>query len=211
MRQVLFRDEDAVASSRRRGKPNRRTPFSVAAPGGSAKWEKYGSVFGKRCVRMLAGLLFAGSALAQCTSYSGSLVMEIDRTKLPTTQTSFPVLLQGTNATLKTQANGGQLQSSSGYDICYSDVTNTMSYTWRLLAYTATTGAFTHRVQVPIVNGMTASRDTQFLMWYGKSGQNAPTGSPFDTNTIGAWYMGDGSSVVLTDRSEERRVGKECR
>jgi concanavalin A-like lectin/glucanase superfamily protein len=143
--------------------------------------------------------LFASAAFAQCTGYTGSLIVDINRLKVPASETSFTVLLHGTNATLATQANGGQLQSGNGYDVCYSNVGNSSSYTWRLMAYTAATGFFSHRVLLPTVNGNDQPTDTQFLLWYGKAGQSAPSGNPFDSHTLLASDFGNGSTLDLTD------------
>ena len=102
--------------------------------------------------------------------------MTVNRSKLPVTETNFTLLLVGGNAALKTVANGGSLQNTSGYDLCPSDASNATVYAWRLLSYSATTGDITLRILVPSVAGAGAGSDTAFKLWYGKSGQSAPTG-----------------------------------
>jgi len=126
----------------------------------------------------------------------------IDHTKVPNTdQTNFPVLVSGTYTYLKTVANGGSVQNSSGYDIgFYSDSDLTTALNWEIEKYSPTTGAVAFWVKVPTVSHTT---DTTIYMAYGNSSistfQGGATGSVWDANYLSVIHMGDGTSITTTD------------
>jgi hypothetical protein len=71
-------------------------------------------------------------------SFTFHRAITIDHTKVPNTdQNNFPVLISGTYPFLATVANGGKVQSPSGYDIVFSiDCVGDTSWTTRLKAMT---------------------------------------------------------------------------
>ena len=92
----------------------------------------------------------------------------IDHTKVPNTdQTNFPVLITGTYSYLKTVGNGGNVQSSSGFDIVYtSDTGCTTLLNFERAVWGASTGVVVFWVQVGTVSH---SVDTVFYECYGNS------------------------------------------
>lgn len=139
----------------------------------------------------------------------------IDNTKVggsSGSMSNYPVLIKGTyagaggTADLRTTANGGKVQNSSGYDIYfYSDSDLTTKLDHELISYTATTGAIIAWVRIPTLN---KGSDTTFYMAYGDSGISADpsttdTWSVFDTVVHGhetaSSTSSDGNARTLTD------------
>jgi hypothetical protein len=123
--------------------------------------------------------------------------------------TDFPVAIWVTDADLKTVANGGKVQNSSGYDIRpYSDSGLTIALTYELVAstYVATTGAVEMHVKIPTVS---ASSDTLFYLAFGDSGIST------DGSSTATWSNGytlvahfaNGSSLSLADSSGNGYTG----
>jgi len=124
----------------------------------------------------------------------------VDHTKVQSTnQTNFPVLINGTNTYLKTTANSGLINSSSGYDIRFED-TNGAKLDYELEKYVATSGEFVAWVRIPTLS---TSTDTDFYMYYSNDDINTsveqnPTGV-WDSNYISVYHLKDGTTLSLAD------------
>src|SRR3989344_449740 len=132
--------------------------------------------------------------------YSYRRKITIDHTKVQnTTQTNFPLLISGTYTYLKSTGNGGNVQSTSGYDIRFED-TNGNKLDYELETYTATSGVFNAWVRIA---SLSASVDTDIYMYYGNSAvttsteQNA-TGV-WDADYQGVYHLKDGTTLSLSD------------
>jgi hypothetical protein len=116
--------------------------------------------------------------------------------------TDFPVAIWVTDADLKTVANGGKVQNSSGYDIRpFSDSGLTIALTYELVAstYVATTGAVEMHVKIPTVS---ASSDTLFYLAFGDSGISTDGSSTatWSNGFIAVYHLGPGSGTLsVTD------------
>ena len=83
------------------------------------------------------------------------------------TWTNVTVLVTGNYPELKTKANGGSLFSSNGYDINFTDTSDTnLAFTFEKLDLT--TGDIVAWVMVPTVNTSHNSTSTVIRMYYGK-------------------------------------------
>lgn len=94
----------------------------------------------------------------------------IDHTKVSGTGdlSNFPVLINKTDALLKTTANSGHVTSNSGYDIYfYSDSALTTKLDHELIFYAPTTGQIIAWVRIPTLDG---DANTTIYMAYGDSG-----------------------------------------
>lgn len=112
---------------------------------------------------------------------------------------NFPVLVAGIYPWLRTVANGGDVQSSSGADIAFfSDPQCTQALDFEIERWNATTGEVAYWVRLPAV--FTAV-DTVFYIAYGNT-----TVGRLD-NPRGVWdsgfrlvqHLGDGTTLDLTD------------
>lgn len=127
---------------------------------------------------------------------------------------SFPTLVSVTHASLKSAANGGQIQHSgtqSGgvsttipFDLVFStDSAGSAKIPWEFESWDATNGIIIAWVQIPTLSH---TADTVFYCLYGDSGvstqQNTGSYSPanvWDTNFFSVNHFPNGSSLSLAD------------
>lgn len=133
--------------------------------------------------RKILLILCCASPVGAVTCPSGYTywnTLTIDKSKVPNTdQIDFPVLISTTVPNLKTAANGGHVQNSSGYDIVFSTDANAGRFLYYSTeTYTATTGKLEYWVRVSTVS--TASNTTIYI-FYGNSGVS--TFQSFSTST----------------------------
>jgi biopolymer transport protein ExbB len=146
----------------------------------------------------MAGVIFRG--LLQPASVGGgglwsfSKTITIDSTKCGTANvTDYPLLFSSTIAALKTTANGGNVESASGYDIAFfSDAGLTSMLDFEIESWSATTGAIVAWVRMPT---LTFAADAVIYLGYGNativaSQQNVA--GTWDANYGGVWHLGDG-------------------
>jgi hypothetical protein len=125
--------------------------------------------------------------------YTYARTITIDHTKVSTsTHTNFPVLITGTYSYLATVANGGRLQSTSGYDFAlYADSAATTLLDFERVSWSATTGAVELHVRIP---SLSSSADTVIYLLYGNSSittdQQNKTGV-WDSNTLFVAHASD--------------------
>ena len=141
-------------------------------------------------------------------AFSWYKTVTIDHTKVPSTQTDFPVLVSVTDADLKTVGNGGYVQNSSGYDVgFYADSGLTTKLDWETERYIATTGEVVYWVRIA---SLSSSTDTVFYMAFGDSGistdQSNKTGV-WDTSTKLVWHLSDGTTLSATDSTSNANDG----
>jgi hypothetical protein len=132
----------------------------------------------------------------------------IDNTKVSGSAdlTNYPVLINGTYTYLKTTANGGKVESASGYDIIFtSDEAGSTILDFERVNWGASTGIVEYHVRIPTVK---YNADTTFYMFYGKSGVTTDT-----QNKTGTWhsnykavYHCNESSGNLTDSTSNEKT-----
>lgn len=125
----------------------------------------------------------------------------IDHTKVPSTQTNFPVLVSLTDNRFKTIANGGHVNNSSGFDIRpYSDSGLTTTLTYELERYTASTGELIMWVKIASLSSAT---DTVIYLGYGDTAliSDGSSSSTWDSNFVGVYHLKNGTTLSLTDSS----------
>lgn len=133
-------------------------------------------------------------------AYSYYRTITIDHTKCGSADSSnFPVLVIGTYSYLATVANGGKVQSGSGYDIqFFSDSALTTALKFERVNWTAATGACEFWVKVPTLS---TSTDTIIYIAYGNasvSTDQQDAVNVWDANFRGVWHTNQSSSP-LTD------------
>ncbi len=137
-------------------------------------------------------------AVVQRNSFQRTLT--IDHTKVPATQTDFPVLVSLLNGTLATITNGGHVANSLGYDIgFFSDSAGSTPLKWEIERYNATTGELIAWVKIASVSSLT---DTVFYMRYGDASIITDQSDPVNvwTNSyIAAYHLANGTVLQLTD------------
>jgi hypothetical protein len=126
----------------------------------------------------------------------------IPYTNVPSDQTNFPVCFTGTYAYLATVANGGDVESNSGYDIVFC--TNPASplaskLPFERVSWSATTGAVEVYINIPTLS---AETNTVIYVYYGDSSittdQQNITGT-WNSGYAAVFHFGNGSSLNLND------------
>ena len=141
-------------------------------------------------------------------AFSWYKTVTIDHTKVPSTQTDFPVLVSVTDADLKTVGNGGYVQNSSGYDVgFYADSGLATKLDWETERYIATTGEVIYWVRIA---SLSSSTDTVFYMAFGDPGistdQSNKTGV-WDSNYQTVWHLPDGTTLTAMDSTANANDG----
>lgn len=132
-----------------------------------------------------------------------------------TNLTNFPVLITvNSDANLATVANGGKVQNSNGYDIIFTESTETTQLDHEIEAYNATTGQIMMWVRVSAVSSV---NDTTIWMYYDNSSistsqENASgTGKTWDSNYKGVWHLkesGNGTAGEYKDSTSNANNGR---
>lgn len=166
----------------------------------------------------------APGGAAPCTpasGYTNCRLLTIDRTKVPSTQANFPVLVSKTVTEWKTVANGGVIQNTTTSTSCSksgiavpadliftSDSGGTTQITgveWE--AYTASSGLVKLWIKIASVS---SSADTVFYASYNKASvttcQNT-IADTWDSNFKGVWHFGDGATLNLSDSTSNGNNG----
>lgn len=89
--------------------------------------------------------------------------LTIDHTQVPSTQTDFPILVNFTDATFKTVANGGHVNTTNAFTFS-SDSGGSSLLKWEVERYNASSGEIVAWVKVASVS---SSSDTVFYLRYG--------------------------------------------
>lgn len=121
--------------------------------------------------------------------------------------TDFPVAFFGTYTYLKTVGNGGDVTSSSGFDIVfYTDATATTKYDFELVTYSPTTGAIEMHVRIPTLSHTV---DTVIYLFYGNSSVTTDQGTTATWNSGfgGVYHLPDGSSLTFADSTSNANNG----
>ena len=102
--------------------------------------------------------------------------------------TDFPVLISFTDTDLRTIANGGNVSSSSGFDIIFTASDGTTLLNHELEYYDATTGEYVAWVRVP---SLSATSDTEIFMYYGNNAisTDPSSSSTWDSNFAAVYHF----------------------
>jgi hypothetical protein len=136
--------------------------------------------------------------------FTCSIPLTIDSSKVSGTSdlTDFPVLISLTNTSLKTTGNCGYVQNSNGYDIIFSDVTQTTRLDHEIEKYDSAAGELVAWVRVPTLK---YNEDTTIYIHYGHGSVCGATENPtavWDSNYVGVWHLDDTSGDTQDSTSE---------
>ncbi|MDO8496173.1 MAG: DUF2341 domain-containing protein, partial [bacterium] len=120
---------------------------------------------------------------------------------------SFPVLINMTDSTLATTANGGKAASGSG-EFVFTSSNGTTVLPHEIETYSATTGQFIGWVNVTTLS---ATDDTYLYIYYGgpaagtKTNQRRP--ETWDTNYKSVWHLPNGTTLTAGDSTSNINTG----
>ncbi|MGD8989474.1 MAG: DUF2341 domain-containing protein, partial [Syntrophobacterales bacterium] len=131
------------------------------------------------------------STVPPIAEFSCSIPLTIDSSKVSGTSdlTDFPVLISLTNTSLKTTGNCGYVQNSNGYDIIFSDATQTTRLDHEIEKYDSAAGELVAWVRVPTLS---ATSDTTIYMHFGHSSVCGATENPtgvWNSNYTTVWHL----------------------
>ena len=151
---------------------------------------------------MKAIILLILAAAQAFGGYSFTRKITIDHTRVLGTLTNYPIGITGTYSYLKTVGNGGNVQSSSGYDIVFSsDAANTTPLGCEMENWSASTGVATFWIKIPSVSN---SVDTTFYIHYGNaaiSTLQCTVGSAWESNFKAVYHFGSTSGFTADSTS----------
>src|SRR3989344_3524924 len=163
----------------------------------------------------VAGFIFFGinvnSAEAAFVYYKSVTLAEAQSGTADSTDWPLTIALgygpQAADADLKTVANGGYVQNSSGYDIRpYSDSALTTALTFELVNYDGVNGKLEMYVKIPTLS---ASTDTVIYLAFGDSGISTDGSSTatWDSSFKGVWHLPDGTTLGALDSTSNNNDG----
>lgn len=142
-------------------------------------------------------------------AYAYYKTITIDKTKVSggSDLSNFPVLVKiATDNDLRTVANGGHVQSNSGYDIVFAaDSGGSSLLSFEREVYTASNGQFIAHVKVPTLS---ASSNTIIYLLYGDSGVTTEQGGTgaWNSNYKGVWHLNESSGNISDSTSNGKTM-----
>lgn len=119
--------------------------------------------------------------------------LTINHAQVPSTQTDFPVLVNFTDQTFKTEANGGHVKASNAFTFS-SDPDGVNLLKWEIDRYNAGTGEIVAWVKIASVS---SASDTVFYLRYGSSittDQSDPV-NVWTNSFLGVYHLSDGTTL----------------
>jgi len=141
----------------------------------------------RNILRVLSALalivIFSEITLSQITGYTNRLKGQVNSAQVSGSSdlSNFPVLMSFALPDLRSTGNGGLVQNVNGYDILFTSANGTSILSHQIETYDPTTGQIDIWVRFPTLS---ATSDTEFYMYYGKSGVSTDPSSPnvWDSN-----------------------------
>jgi len=150
----------------------------------------------------------------------------LDHTKVglvgaPATLGSFPVLVTVSAPSMKSAANGGHVQSASGFDIAFRVVGDPVTcggpadctLDHEIEAYDPVGGALAAWVRVPALSTRSRAQDSVIYVYYGKAGVAVSPENPagvWDSRFKGVWHLGEspaGAAPQMRDSTANANHG----
>ena len=150
-------------------------------------------------MRRLLALALLASAPA-FAGFSWRIQVTLDHTKVGAgveNESSFPVALTPSDASLKTVANGGKVSSSLGADILvFSDSVCSTQLPSELVWFDGVNGKAELWVNI---STLSYTVNTSIYMCVGNASPPSRTTGVWDSNFVGVWHLPNGSSLTAND------------
>ena len=98
--------------------------------------------------------------------YNNRWLITIDRNKVGGSLTDFPIIFENTDVQLKSVANGGQINSSSAWDVRFEALDGS-KLSHEIVYFDAVNGILECAVKIPALDNVS---DTNIYIYFGKSG-----------------------------------------
>ncbi|MCU1244043.1 MAG: LamG domain protein jellyroll fold domain protein, partial [Candidatus Acidoferrum typicum] len=147
--------------------------------------------------------------IAQSSGYARERAIVINHSQVANAdQTNFPVLISGAFSDLATVGNGGNVQSTQGYDIIFtSDAAGQSLLAFEQETYSPSTGTINYWVKVPTVSHTT---DTIIYLFYGNASVTTNQSNKtavWDANYKGVWHLSNGTTLNANDSTGNANNG----
>ncbi len=115
---------------------------------------------------------------------------------------NFPVLISVVDNDLRTTGNSGNVTSSNGYDILFTNLNGNVVYTHQIEKYVASTGEYIAWVKI---DSLSPTNNTELYMYYGNSGVTVDPSSTATWNSdyIVNLHMNDVPTGVIVNSTAE--------
>lgn len=151
---------------------------------------------------------FSTIGAVQGTTWTNRKQVTIDYTKVSggSNLTNFTALVNVTDASLKTVANGGSVGKSDGTDILFTSSDGTTKLSHEIEKYDATTGNLVAWVKVPTLS---ASANTVLVLYYGNAtaADQQDRVNTYDANTKGVWHLGGNANDSTSNANNATSTG----
>lgn len=140
------------------------------------------------------------------SDYGYKKKITIDHDKVAGDETDFPILISVTDGNLADTANGGHIESSSGYDIVFYDSTENTLLKHEIERYVNTNGLLVFWVKIPSISG---TSDTDLYIYYGKSGVTVDPSSTdtWNANFLGVYHLTESAGANCNDSTSNGNDG----
>ncbi len=120
--------------------------------------------------------------------------------------TDFPVLIDITSTNLRTVSNGGFVENNNGYDISFSNESNSATLQHDLEDYDPTTGRIRAWVKIP---SLSTSSNTIIRVYFGNNAISSSTGSSstWSSNYVSVWHLNDDFVDYATGANNGTNIG----
>lgn len=143
---------------------------------------------------LLLFILTSKESFAQVSGYGYYIDVTINSSQVSGSgsHTNFPVLVDITDNDLATTTNGGFVEHVNGYDIAFTDASNTATYDHQIEEYDASAGQITAWVKIP---SLSTSSNTTIRLYFGNSSvtTNPSTANVWDNNYMAVWHLNESS------------------
>lgn len=132
----------------------------------------------------------SGGGVTGLSGYCFRKEIEIQSSKVAgsSSHTDFPVLISFTDSDIRSTGNGGNVESTDGYDIRFTADDGTTELSYQLNSYDASTGELIAWVKVPSLSG---SSNTSIYMYYGNDAVSTDGSSTdvWHSAFKGVWHL----------------------
>lgn len=139
--------------------------------------------------------MFATYQNVYANGYSFRRQITIDKSIVPSDQTNYPFLFSGTYTYLKTTANGGQVETTGGWDVRFETIDG-IKLDHEIESWSATTGAISAWVRIPTLS---SSANTKIWVYYGNpslKGSEENAGGVWPSDYKAVYHFGQHSDVA---------------
>ena len=137
--------------------------------------------------------------IGQCEyNYSKTITINSEKVSGSSNLKDYPLLINITDAKLKTVANGGRMEHANGYDIKFMAVDCSCWLDHQIEKYDATTGELIVWVKIP---SLSYDENTEIEMYYGNPSisSDLSTTNVWDNNFVSRYHLNQDPSGTTTD------------